>query len=211
MIRQFTGAALGALAVLCLGAPLAQAGDADASKAVTDPSDPASHDPIEGLNRAVFEVNGVFYEMTTPLVEAAPDPIRGLFKAIGAAVAAPVRIVTNMATGDQSKEHLSDIARQNNVDCGFFVVLPFAGPTTSRDAVGTGVELVANPVGQIIVMGAGSAANERIEAEVKIRKLDGALDKYALARSATLQDRGCVVTQEADAPSGFVTEEAAAK
>ena len=59
-------------------------------------------------------------------------------------------------------------------------------------------------------MGAGSAANERIEAEVKIRQLDGALDKYALARSATLQDRGCVVAQEADAPSGFVTEEAKA-
>ena len=212
MIRQFTGAALSALAVLCLSAPLAQAGDTDAAKATTpaDPNDPASHDPIEGLNRAVFEVNGVFYEMTTPLVEAAPDPIRGLFKAVGAAVAAPVRIVTNMATGDQTKEHLSDIARQNDVDCGFFVVLPFAGPTTSRDAVGTGVELVANPVGHVIVMGAGSAANERIEAEVKIRQLDGALDKYALARSATLQDRGCVVAQEADAPSGFVTEEAKA-
>jgi hypothetical protein len=52
-------------------------------------------------------------------------------------------------------------------------------------------------------VGAGSAANDRIEAEVEIRQLDGAIDKYALARSATLQDRGCVVVAEDDAPAAF--------
>jgi len=210
MIRRIPGALTGAVAILCLGAPLALATDATTptGEAGVDPNDPAAHDPIEGLNRAIFEVNGVFYEITTPIVEATPDPIRGLFKAVGTAVTAPVRIVTNMATDDPSNEHLADIARQNDVDCGFFVVLPLAGPTTSRDAAGTGVELVANPVGHVIVLGAGSAANDRIEAEVKIRQLDGAIDKYALARSATLQERGCVVAPEDDSPSAFGTEKA---
>jgi ABC-type transporter lipoprotein component MlaA len=189
----------GALAAEEVAAPAAAPGPAETA----DPNDPVTHDPLEGLNRAVFEVNGVFYEITTPLVEATPDPIRGLFKAIGTAVSAPVKIVTNIATGDPRKEHLSEIARQEDVDCGFFVVLHFAGPTTSRDAVGTGIELAANPGTYIVVIGAGDAANERIEAEATIRKLDGAIDKYALARSATLQDRGCIVTQEADAPLAF--------
>lgn len=198
-----------AIVLACLCGPFALASDdkAASGEAAADPSDPAAHDPIEGLNRAVFEVNGVFYEITTPLVEATPDPIRGLFKAIGTAVTAPVKIVTTIATGDPKKERLADIARDNDVDCGFFVVLPFAGPTTARGAVGTGLELAANPGTYIAVLGASDAIDERIEAEVEIRQLDGALDQYAMARSATLQERGCIVTEEADAPMAFDLEE----
>jgi ABC-type transporter lipoprotein component MlaA len=215
-------AALGALAVSCLCASAAQATDAGTPTGelgtkhdvAADGNDPAQHDPLEGMNRAIFEVNGVLYEITSPLVEATPDPIRGLFKAVGAAVAAPVRIVTNIATGDHRNEHLADIAKDNDVDCGYFLVLPLAGPTTSRDAVGTGMEMAGGiAAGQIVYLGAGAAANDRIEADVQIRQLDGAVDAYALARSATLQDRGCIVAQQDDAPSAFggdgtMTEEA---
>jgi ABC-type transporter lipoprotein component MlaA len=203
---------LGALAASCLFVPMAFADDADVDKEapVVNPNDPEAHDPIEGLNRAIFEVNGVFYEVTTPIVEATPDPIRGLFKAIGAAVSAPVHIVTAIATGDQENDDLADIARENGVDCGFYVVLPLAGPTTSRDATGEAVEFVVNPANQLIVLSAANGANERIEAEVEIRELDNAVDEYAMARSATLQNRGCIVTDEADVPSAFGDEEAEA-
>ena len=204
---------MGALAASCLLVPLAFAdgagtdSDTDKEAPVADPNDPEAHDPIEGLNRAIFEVNGVFYEVTTPIVEATPDPIRGLFKAIGATVTAPVHIVTAIATDDQENDDLADIARENGVDCGFYVVLPLVGPTTSRDAAGEAVEMVANPANQIIVLSAASGANERIEAEVEIRELRKAVDEYAMARSATLQKQGCIVVDEAEAPSAFEPEE----
>lgn len=206
MSGQCPGAVLGAILLSCLWTPAAMAADETASTGHKESAgaDPAAHDPFEAMNRAIFEVNGVFYEITTPLVEAAPDPVRGLFKAVGTAVAAPVRLVTTIATDDQRNEHLADIARENDVDCGFFLVLPLAGPTTSRDAVGTGLEIGANiAAGQIVYAGAGAAANERIEAEVRIRQLDGAIDKYALARSVTLQERGCIVMEENDVPTAF--------
>ncbi len=53
------------------------------------------------------------------------------------------------------------------------------------------------------MLSAGAAVNERIEAEVKIRELENTVDAYAMARSATMQNRGCVVVDEAEAPSAF--------
>jgi ABC-type transporter lipoprotein component MlaA len=215
MIGKLLQGTLGVLALASIGPVTALAAEteapasASATTAAVDPadaSDPATHDPIEGLNRAIFEVNGVFYEITAPIVEAT-HPIRGLFQALGTALTAPVKIITNIATGDPEKQHLADIARENDVDCGFYVVLPFAGPTTSRDAVGTGVEMAANPGTYILPLGAGDAMDDRIQADVQIRQLEGSVDKYALARSATLQDRGCIVVSGDDAPSAFATDE----
>ncbi len=56
------------------------------------------------------------------------------------------------------------------------------------------------------MLGAGAAASERIEAEVKLRELDNSIDAYAMARSATLQEQGCVHVDEAEAPSAFGEE-----
>ena len=208
MLRTMTGVPTLALAALTLFAPIASADDASVpnDEAAADANDPENHDPLEGVNRAIFEFNGVFYEVTTPIVEATPDPIRGLFQAVGAAVTAPIHVVTAIATDDQENDDLADIARENGVDCGFFVVLPLVGPTSSRDAVGEAVEFAANPASQVVVLSAGAAANERIQAEVKIRELDKAIDPYAMARSATLQEQGCVVVDEAHAPSAFAEE-----
>ncbi len=202
-------AAFSVLFAIFLVVPSAFADDSAAQKkaAATDPDDPSNNDPLEGLNRAIFEINGVFYEVTTPIVEAIPDPIRGLFKAIGATVAAPVHIVTAIATDNQENDDLADIARENGVDCGFYVVLPLIGPTSARDAAGEAVEFVVNPANQIIVLSAASGVNERIEAEVQIRELEHAVDEYAMARSATLQKQGCIVVDQADAPSAFGEEE----
>ena len=208
MTNKLVQAALGGLFAIFLVVPLVSADDAktQTNAATTDPDDPSNHDPLEGLNRAVFEINGVFYEVTTPIVDATPDPIRGLFKAIGATVTAPVHILTTIATDDQANEDLADIARENGVGCGFYLVLPLIGPTSSRDAVGEAVEFAANPASQVVVLGAGAAANERIEAEVVIRQLDDAVDPYAMARSATLQEQGCVVFDETAGPSAFGEE-----
>lgn len=203
------GALVAASLVLAPGIAPAWATDekAPTGEAGIDSNDPAAHDPMEDVNRAIFEVNGVFYEITTPVVEATPGPIKGLFKAFGTALTAPVKIVTNIVTGDPTKTRLADIAAQEDVDCGYFIVLPFAGPTTSRDAVGTGVEMAANPGTYIFVVGAGGAVSERYDAQAQIRQLDGAVDEYALARSATLQDRGCIVSTDDEGPMAFDLEE----
>lgn len=179
---------------------------ADQKAAAADPNDPSNVDPLEDINRAIFDINGVFYEVTTPLVNWTPGPIRGLFKAIGATLNAPVHLVTTIITGDQANDDFADIARQNGVDCGFYLVLPLIGPTSSRGAAGELVEAAANPAGHIIVLGAGAAVNERIEAEVKIRELEKTVDAYAVARSATLQEQGCMVIDETEAPSAFGEE-----
>lgn len=202
------GLTLGPAAMPALAAEDKSSADAGVTTGpAIDLNDPAAHDPMEDVNRAIFEVNGVFYEITTPVVEATPEPIKGLFRAFGTALSAPVSIVTNIATGDPEKDNLSDIAAQEDVDCGYFIVLPLAGPTTSRDAVGTGAELAVNPGTYIFVAGAGGAVSERYEAQAQIRQLDGAVDEYALARSATLQDRGCIVSQSDEGPMAFDLDE----
>ena len=68
-----------------------------------DPNDPETHDPLEGLNRTIFEVNDAIYDATSPIVEATPDPVKGMFKALGTAVNAPIHIVTSIATDDPKR------------------------------------------------------------------------------------------------------------
>lgn len=205
MFGKLLRAALGVLAATFVVVTLAYAGDATAQTetAAADRDDPSNDDPLEGLNRAIFMINGVFYEVTTPLVDATPGPIRGLFKVFGAMLNAPVHLVTTIVTDNQENDDLADIARLNGVDCGFYLVLPLIGPTSSRNALGEALEIAANPASQVVVLGAGAAANERIEAEVKIRELDRTVDAYAMARSATWQEQGCVVIDHAEAPSAF--------
>lgn len=180
---------------------------APATEKVERSQDPARQDPLEPINRMIFEVNGVFYEVTSPLVDAAPEPARGLFQAIGALVTAPVRIVTNIATGDEKDESLSDVAKKEGMDCGFYLVLPLIGPSNLRDTVADTAGYAANPVAQVTVLSAGEAVDKRIRGEANIKQLDGALDKYAMARSASMQGRGCLVVEEGDAPSAFGDEE----
>lgn len=208
MIAKLFRAALGVLVATFVVVTLAYADEAATQKAaaVADPDDPSNNDPLEGLNRAIFEINGVLYEVTTPLVDVTPGPIRALFKVVGAMLNAPVHLVTTIITNDQKNDDLGDIARESGVDCGFYLVLPLIGPTSSRDALGEAVEIAANPASQIVVLGAGAAANERIEAEVRIRELDRSIDAYAVARSATMQEQGCLVVDEAEAPSAFGAE-----
>jgi len=116
-------------------------------------------------------------------------------------VTAPVRIVTNIATGDEKDESLADIAKKEDLDCGFYLVLPLIGPSNLRDTVADTAGYAANPVAQVTVLSAGDAVDKRIRGEARIKQLDGALDKYAMARSASMQGRGCLVVEDADAPT----------
>lgn len=205
MIVKFMRTALGFVIATFVVVTLAYAQNTAIQTAATvdDLDDPSSIDPLEDINRAIFEINGVFYEVTSPLVELTPGPIRGLFKAIGATLNAPVHLVTTIITGDQANDDFADIARQNGVECGFYLVLPLIGPTSSRNALGEAIEFAANPASHVIVLGAGAAANQRIEAEVRILGLDKTVDAYAMARSATLQKQGCLIVDETDAPLAF--------
>lgn len=185
------------------------AGHLPSPEQIESTQDPAQQDPLEPINRVIFEVNGIFYEVTSPIVEAAPEPARGLFQAIGAMVTAPVRIVTNIATGDEKDESLADIAKKEGMDCGFYLVLPLIGPSNLRDTVADTAGYAANPVAQVTVLSAGDAVDKRIRGEARIKQLDGALDRYAMARSASMQGRGCLVVEDGDAPSAFGEESTA--
>ena len=188
---------------IALGVALPAMADGPTRPATAQPADASDNDPLESVNRFVFELNGVFYEVTSPIVRAAPDPVKGFFKALGTLATAPIRIISTFADDDDKAESLADVARKHDIDCGFYVVLPFIGPSNERDAIGDLASIAANSATSVVVLGAGSAVSERIEGEQRLRLLEGSIDEYALARSAKQQERGCLVVKDGDAPSGF--------
>lgn len=71
MIGKLFRAVLGVLVATFVVVTLAYADDAitENAAAEADPNDPSNNDPLEDINRAIFEINGVLYEVTTPFVE----------------------------------------------------------------------------------------------------------------------------------------------
>ncbi len=82
---------------------------------------------------------------------------------------------------------------------GAYVELPVFGPSTERDAVGTVVDMVMNPVGQVLQGADATAASAaRVAGKVADRKIHGdvvesilydSADSYAQARLLYLQNR----------------------
>ncbi|HEY0214559.1 MAG TPA: VacJ family lipoprotein [Paenirhodobacter sp.] len=82
---------------------------------------------------------------------------------------------------------------------GPFVELPFYGPSTARDAVGTGVDVVMDPVGAVLrgtdmiattsATVAGKAADRKIYGDTVEAILYDSADSYAQARLLYLQNR----------------------
>ena len=82
---------------------------------------------------------------------------------------------------------------------GNFIVLPFLGPSTTRDAFGTGVDFVANPATHVAAgmnekglqlgLAAGEFLDLRARAHDTLEALYAEEDPYILMRSSYLQNR----------------------
>ena len=89
---------------------------------------------------------------------------------------------------------------------GAYVYVPLLGPTTVRDAVGAGVDFVADPLAWVrirdaktinVVRTSLSLIDDRVEAEEDLRSLEaGAADPYATLRSVYLQSRAAAIKGE---------------
>lgn len=126
-----------------------------------------------------------------------------------AAVHTAVRFITNSSVGIGG---LFDIASQSGlpqesgdfgqtlfvwgVAEGPYVVQPYMGPSTLRDAVGSGVDLVANPIGWVLVGQlnlVASITTGTVDAAARLGELkaaeDASIDFYSFLRSSFYQMR----------------------
>lgn len=89
---------------------------------------------------------------------------------------------------------------------GAYVYVPVLGPTTVRDAIGAGVDFVADPLAWVRIRDAKrinfartalSLVDDRVEAEEDLLSLEaGAADPYATMRSVYLQSRAAAIKGE---------------
>jgi len=89
---------------------------------------------------------------------------------------------------------------------GAYVYVPVLGPTSVRDAIGAGVDFVADPLAWIRIRDAKtinlartslSLIDDRVEAEDDLLSLEaGAADPYATLRSVYLQSRAAAIKGE---------------
>jgi phospholipid-binding lipoprotein MlaA len=89
---------------------------------------------------------------------------------------------------------------------GAYVYVPVLGPTSVRDAIGAGVDFVADPLAWVRIRDAKtinlartslSLIDDRVEAEDDLLSLEaGAADPYATLRSVYLQSRAAAIKGE---------------
>jgi len=88
----------------------------------------------------------------------------------------------------QRREDLGQAAATAGADSGFYLVIPILGPSNSRDALGTAVSTIVNPLP--LVVGAASSGIEYSENRDAINDLTkGSLDPYVVEREAYRQMR----------------------
>jgi phospholipid-binding lipoprotein MlaA len=96
-------------------------------------------------------------------------------------------------------EHEADFGQtlgRYGVGAGFYVVLPFLGPSTARDTVGTFVDMLMRidtwvlPFSSQLILGGGYGITMREDKRDELEELRrSSLDFYAAVRSAFLQSR----------------------
>ncbi|SET45191.1 phospholipid-binding lipoprotein MlaA [Nitrosomonas marina] len=212
-------------------------------------------DPLESMNRAVFEFNeivddNVIEPVARNYVRFVPEPIRlvvgNAFSNANdvvvtansilqlnfeSAAASATRFVINTTFGlfgaidiasDISEASDLNISKRNEdfgqtmghygIATGPYLVIPFLGPSTVRDAVGVGVDsLVAHPVTTIVYLDSINTLDAAIrtpvamgmalDARAQLLDVDktleeAALDKYEFVRDAYLQRRDSLVNNE---------------
>ena len=154
----------------------------------------AANDPLEDVNRAVFEFNqAVDSVILKPLAElyvfVLPQEVRHRITNVLRNLGEPLNLVNNLAQGkfERAGSTLSRFAINSTVglggifdvatDWGYertpedfgqtlaswgvgeqpFLMLPILGPSNPRDAIGFGVDMVADPMGYLLTGDAGLA------------------------------------------------------
>jgi phospholipid-binding lipoprotein MlaA len=91
---------------------------------------------------------------------------------------------------------------------GPYVMLPYLGPSTLRDAIGNGVDMVGDPVGWALSARFGLAASlatSALDATVRIGELkeaeDASIDFYSFLRSSYYQNRRAQLRESIGLPS----------
>ncbi|MDH5479467.1 MAG: VacJ family lipoprotein [Nitrosomonas sp.] len=209
-------------------------------------------DPLESMNRSVFEVNEMLDEhLMEPVARGykyiVPDPIEmvvgNFFSNINdvvvtansllqlnfeSAVASGARVLINTTFGmlglidiasdvsmasdinlDKRNEDFGQTLGRYGIGSGPYLVLPFFGPSSVRDAVGLGVDVfIADPISTVIYLNNVNALDTVVRSSVGTGRLldtraqlldvqktleEAALDKYEFIRDAYLQRRESLV------------------
>ncbi|MEK6710938.1 MAG: VacJ family lipoprotein [Nitrospinota bacterium] len=221
----------GALAALLAGAAGCAAQQAAQGPASPPPQEEELPDPLEDLNRVVFQINEVLDTIVLrPLGEVyralLPGPVRESVRNFLRNLSSPVvffndvlqgrgdraeitlgRFIVNTTLGvgglfDVAKDmgapyHGEDFGQTLGVwglKPGIYLVLPILGPSTTRDAIGRGVDLFMNPFTYLYAagdveylslafggLGAVDLRARNIELVDQLKR--DALDYYTLIRS----------------------------
>lgn len=109
------------------------------------------------------------------------------------------------------KEHPADFGQtlhSYGVGKGAYIVLPFFGPSTLRDTVGTGIDSLLNPLGflldsetRVYLQASGIVVKREASLDQVEELKKGALDYYAAVRSAWQQNRAQELRKGAPPPA----------
>ncbi|MDQ3958933.1 MAG: VacJ family lipoprotein [Pseudomonadota bacterium] len=198
----------------------------------TNNNDNADNDPIEGVNRVVYDINEgidkyIFVPVAETYAEYIPQRVRNavtnffnnllyldtilndfLQGKLKAGLEDSGRFIVNSTAGigglfdpatalgiPKREEDFGQTLGVWGAGEGAYVVLPFLGPNSVRDAPGVGVSTLLNPLFYIssivtIPVGALGAVNERANFLEATRLRDeAALDSYVFTREAYRQKR----------------------
>ena len=193
----------------------------------------AVDDPLEDLNRAVFEFNQVFDSfILEPAAEiyvfVLPEGVRHHIRNVLRNLGEPLNLVNNLAQGkferagstftrfalnstigvggifdvatdwgyERAPEDFGQTLAAWGLGDGPFLTLPLLGPTNPRDAVGFGVDMVADPMGYLLTGEAGlarsiaSGVSQRAQYLDELETLEStSVDFYAALRELYRQYR----------------------
>ena len=166
----------------------------------------------------VREMGRNFFENFNEPVVAINDLLQGDIENAGISLG---RFVVNSTAGVfgffevaeriNLKQHPADFGQtlhSYGVGSGPYVMLPFFGPSTARDAIGKGVDSFLNPINYFLELETRfylKASETLVSREAVLDELDelrkGSLDYYAAVRSAWFQNRARELRKGAPPPA----------
>lgn len=232
----------GAAALLCLGAWSCTTTEVRTAPA---PANPQINDPIEPVNRAVYQFNDSIdravvgplangYERFTPrfmrsgvrnFVDNLATPMwfanevfQGDWDDAGTAagrfainttigVGGLFDVATNSAGLEKQSEDLGQTLATYGVESGPYIVLPFAGPTTTRDATGAVGDFFLRPLTWVNFenraevragIGLAGAIDTRARVASALEQVRDGADPYANLRALYAQARETAIHEDAD-------------
>lgn len=216
-----------------------------------------TNDPLEPMNRAIFEFNREFDRyLLRPLAEAysyVPQPVQNGIRNVLNNLRSPVIFANDLMQGEMARAGdtfgrfltntfiglggVFDVAAGDNPEAGIpfhsedfgqtlavwgapdgpYLMLPFLGPSSPRDATGSVVDSFLDPMGELLVQGnevafsagrfglrAVDTYSRNIETVDQIERTS--IDFYATVRSLYRQNRAAAIANERDDDLGPAPE-----